>query len=95
MKGATPRESVMPPLQSALDMIEPAQGIFQIRLETLLLSWRVQVMQPATAKLLAGEITPEEYCRRLEDGVAAAKADPDAILPAPVLYDPAAFGEST
>jgi len=95
MKGATPRDAVTPPLQSALDMIEPAVGIFRIRLEDLLLSWRVQVMEPATAKLLAGEITPEEYCRLLEEGVAQAKADPDAILPPPVLHDPADFGEAS
>lgn len=95
MKGATPREAVTPPLQSALDMIESAEGIFRIRLEDLLLTWRVQVMEPGTSKLLSGEITPEEYCAMLDEGVAAAKADPDAIIPPAVLYDPAAFGEAS
>jgi len=94
MKGATPRDAVTPPLRSAIDMIENAEGIFRIRLEDLLLSWRVQVMEPATSQLLAGAITPEEYCRLLDAGVAAAVADPDAILPPPVAYDPAAFGEA-
>src|SRR5690606_23291802 len=76
MKGATPRDAVTPPLQSALDMIEGAEGIFRIRLEDLLLTWRVQVMEPSTSQLLAGAITPEEYCRLLDEGVALAAADP-------------------
>jgi N-acetylglucosamine transport system substrate-binding protein len=94
MKGATPRDAVTPPLQSALDMIENAQGIFRIRLEDLLLTWRVQVMEPGTTKLLSGAITPEQYCTMLDEGVAVAKANPDAIIPPAVLYDPAAFGEA-
>lgn len=94
LKGATPRDAVTPPLQSALDMIEGAEGIFRIRLEDLLLTWRVQVMEPGTSQLLSGEITPEEYCRMLDEGVAVAVADPDAIIPPAVLYDPVAFGET-
>ena len=50
-------------------------------------------MEPATTDLLEGTITPEEYCRKLDEGVTVAVSDPDAILPPPVAYDPAAFGE--
>ncbi|MCF6286856.1 MAG: extracellular solute-binding protein [Candidatus Hydrogenedentes bacterium] len=94
MKGATPPEAVTPPLRSALKMIDGAEGIFRIRLEDLLLSWRVQVMRPNTTALLSGTITPEEYCKRLDEGVVVAVADPDAIIPPHVAYDPAAFGET-
>lgn len=93
LRGGTPRDAVDPPLQSALDLIESSEGIFSVRLETLLLGWREQVMQPAMASLLRGEIAPEEFCRRLDDGVAEAIRAPGLVIPPAVRYDPARFGE--
>jgi hypothetical protein len=57
-------------------------------------AWRTQVMGLAIAELLRGEITPEEFGARLDAGIAAAKADPDVIIPPFQPYDPAAFGEA-
>ncbi len=93
LKGGALRENVPPALQSALDMIESADGIFSVRLMTLLLTWRVQVMEPGLAALLDGSITPEAFCAALDAGVVEALKDPDLIVPEPVLYDPRAFGE--
>lgn len=93
MRGATPRSSVSPALQSVLDMLDEAPGIFTLRVDTLLLEWTQEVMQPSLSSLLRGELTPEAFCRRLDDGVAVARANPDVIIPPYVPYDPAQFGE--
>jgi N-acetylglucosamine transport system substrate-binding protein len=94
LRNGTPRETVAPPLQSALDMIENAEGIFSIRLDMLLLAWRTQIMEPAMAGLLSGELAPEVFCTILEEGVQNALKDPDLIVPPAHMYDVAAFGES-
>ena len=93
LKGGTPRESVTPPLQSALDLIESSEGIFSIRADLLLLEWRNQTLQPALSLLMRGEITPEEFCARLDAGLEEVLKDPDTIIPPCVLYDPTKFGE--
>ena len=95
LKGSTPRDALRPALQSALDMIEASDGIFNLRLDSLLLNWRIQVMQPSMAKLLRGEVTPEEFCQIMEDGLEDARNNPDIMIPTPVLLDPAKFGETS
>jgi len=94
LKGGTPRDVVSPALQSALDMIEKAPGVFTCRLPELLLEWTTQVLNPNLAALLRGETTPEAFCRALDDGVAAALRDPGIIIPPYVPFDPARFGEA-
>jgi ABC-type glycerol-3-phosphate transport system substrate-binding protein len=94
LRGGTPRDAVDPPLQSAIDLIEASEGIFSVRLETLLLRWREQVMQPAMAGLLRGEIAPGDFCRILDEGVAEALRAPGIVVPPAVQYDPARFGEA-
>ncbi|MDK1022185.1 MAG: extracellular solute-binding protein, partial [Candidatus Hydrogenedentes bacterium] len=94
LAGATPRESLTPALQSVLDIIEASDGIFNVRVYMLFPAWRTQVMGVAIADLLRGEITPEEFGRRLDAGVAAALEDPDVIVPGHVPYDAALLGES-
>jgi N-acetylglucosamine transport system substrate-binding protein len=94
MRGATPREAMSPALQSVLDMMDAAPGIFMCRAQTLLLEWGQQVMKPVLNALLRGEITPEEFCKRLDDGIAAELAKPDIIIPPFTPYDPVKFGES-
>ncbi|MBI1317543.1 MAG: extracellular solute-binding protein [Candidatus Hydrogenedens sp.] len=93
--SGTPRELVAPPLQSSLDMIEGADGIFAERVRELLIEWDFQVMRPGLARLLRGDITPEDFCAALDDGLTAAANDPERIIPPYVPYDPAAFGEGT
>lgn len=93
LKGACPREALSPALQSVLDMIEHAEGIFDVRLDKLLLTWQQQVLNPSLGKLLQGAITPEEFGAALDRGIAEAKANPDVIIPPFKPYDPAAFGE--
>ncbi len=93
LEGATPRDTVSLAQQSALDVIEASQGLFNVRAYMLFPAWRTQVMGLAIAELLRGEITPEEFGKKLDDGIAAAKADPDVIIPGFQPYDPAAFGE--
>ncbi|HRT64257.1 MAG TPA: extracellular solute-binding protein [Candidatus Hydrogenedentes bacterium] len=93
MRGATPRSAVSPALQSVLDMMDNAPGIFSVRADALFLEWTQEVMQPSLSALLRGESTPEQFCRRLDDGIAAACANPDAIIPPHVPYDPVRFGE--
>ncbi len=94
LAGAIPPEAVAPPLQSALDMIRDAAGIFDLRHEHLLLEWRNQVLEPALAELLRGELTPEAFGARLDAGVEAAKQRPGVFIPEAVQYDPAQFGEA-
>jgi len=94
LRGGTPREAVTPALESVLDMIDNAGGIFTCRLTLLLQEWTNQVMYPALLGLLLGEITPEEFCATLDQGVAEAKANPDILIPPFVPYDPVRFGES-
>ncbi len=93
LAGATPRETVSPAQQSALDIIDASDGLFNVRLYMLFPAWRTQVMGTAIADLLRGEITPEEFGQRLDDGVAAALSDPDVIVPPFQPYDAAALGE--
>lgn len=94
LQGGTPREAVTPPLQSALDLIEAADGIFSLRADLLLLEWRNQALQPALAQLMRGEITPEQFVEQLDRGLDEALANPDTIVPPCTLYDPAKFGEA-
>lgn len=94
LKGATPRENVSPALASAIDMIESAEGIFFIRHESMLLGWRFTVMEPAMRDLLRGEITPEEFCARLDAGIQQVLDDPTAIIPEAARFEPSVFGEA-
>ena len=93
LKGCVNKDTITPALRSAVDMIENSPGIFDCRLPTLLLEWEQQVKTPLLASLLRGEIAPEDFCRRLDEGIAAARANPDIIIPEYVPYAPAAFGE--
>ncbi|GMU92217.1 MAG: carbohydrate ABC transporter, N-acetylglucosamine/diacetylchitobiose-binding protein [Candidatus Hydrogenedentota bacterium] len=100
LNGACPREAVSPALQSVLDMMNDAMiggapGIFNVRLAELLLEWKEQVANPGLYALMVGDITPEEFGRRLDAGLQAAKSDPDVIIPSFIPYDPAAFGEAS
>ncbi|MCL4691844.1 MAG: extracellular solute-binding protein [Candidatus Hydrogenedentes bacterium] len=100
IRGGTPRSAVSPALQSVLDMMDEASingapGIFSCRLDTLLLEWHQQVMVPALGALLEGSITPEEFGKRMDDGITRVHANPDIIIPNFTQYDPAAFGEAT
>lgn len=94
LSGVTPRESLTPALQSVLDIIDDSDGIFNVRARMLLPEWTAQVMSAAISDLLRGEITPEEYGRRLDDGIAAARANPDVVIPDYVRYSLVAMGES-
>jgi N-acetylglucosamine transport system substrate-binding protein len=93
LAGATPREAVSPALGSVIDIIEASDSIFNVRVYQLFPAWRTQVMGVALAALMRGEITPEEFGRRMDAGLAAAQSNPDAIVPPYVPYDPAALGE--
>lgn len=93
LQDATPRDAVTPALRSVLDVIDASAGIFNVRVRDLLPEWRVQVMHVAISDLCRGEITPEEFGRLLDEGVAAAVANPDVMKPPFVPLDPAQFGE--
>ncbi len=93
LRGGTPRESVSPALQSVLDMIDDAPGIFSERPSVLLPQWNNEVLNPGLSALLRGETTPEVFCKALDDGIAAALSDPDLMVPTLTLYDPAKYGE--
>ena len=94
LAGATPREAVTPALGTILDMIEASDGLFNVRARMLLPEWTGQVMNAAISDLLRGEITPEEYGRRLDEGIAKARANPDIIIPDFQPYDVAALRET-
>jgi N-acetylglucosamine transport system substrate-binding protein len=95
LEDATPREAVSPALGSVLDVIDASVGIFNIRVRDLLPEWRSQVMHVAISSLCRGEITPEEFARQLDEGVAAAVANPDVMKPPFVPLDPVASGEGS
>lgn len=94
LKGGTPREAVSPALGSVIDIIEASDTIFNVRVYQLFPAWRTQVMGAAMDGLLRGTITPEEFGRQLDEGIAAARDNPDVIIPPYTPYDPARFGES-
>jgi N-acetylglucosamine transport system substrate-binding protein len=94
LEGATPRDTVSSAQQSALDIIEASQGLFNVRVYMLFPAWRTQVMGTAIAELLRGEITPQEFGRKMDAGIAVALADPDVIVPPFQSYDAAALGET-
>lgn len=91
--GGARRDMLSPALQSVLDVKEQAAGMFRVRLNELLLEWTNQVMCPNLTALMQEEITPETFCKRLDDGLAAARSNPDIVVPAYRPYDPAQFGE--
>jgi len=93
LRGATPRDALSPALQSALDMVEASGGVFDVRTWGILLNWQQDVGLPKLAALLRGDITPEEFCRNMDDGMQAALQNPDLRIPPYTPYDPAAFGE--
>lgn len=93
LANATPRDAVSPALQSVLDIIDASDGLFNVRIRMLLPEWTGQVMNAAIAGLLRGDITPKEYGRLLDEGVTAARNNPDIIVPPYVPYDPAKYGE--
>jgi N-acetylglucosamine transport system substrate-binding protein len=90
---ATPPESVTPALRSVLEIINTAPSIFNVRPNMLFPAWRAQVMNAAIQGLCRGELTPEEFGRALDDGIAQSVSTSELAIPAAVLYDPAAFGE--
>lgn len=96
IKGGTKRETLSPALQSAMDMIEGAPGIFTERLTFLFVQWGDQNLVPAMSQLLRGEITPEAFCQRLDDGLTQIREHPVPGSPIPDYrpYDSAKFGES-
>lgn len=93
IKGAAPREALSPALQSVLDIIDASPSTFSDRVSTLLLEWFNQVMQPCMSALLSGEITPEEFGRRMDAGIEASRQNPDVIIPPFRAYDGAKYGE--
>jgi hypothetical protein len=90
---ATPPESVTPALRSVLEIINTAPSIFNVRPNMLFPAWRAQVMNAAIQGLCRGELTPEEFGRALDDGIAQSVSTSELAIPTAVLYDPAAFGE--
>lgn len=94
IRGGTPREAVSPALQSVLDMMDRAPGIFYVRLPTLLLRWRTETFDPAMAGLLSGKMTPEEFCNKLERAAQRELRNPDLIVPEFVRLDPRKLGEA-
>jgi ABC-type glycerol-3-phosphate transport system substrate-binding protein len=95
LKGGTPREAVSPALCSALDILDGSEGAFDIRVPDLLPAWRHDVLQPALADLLRGDLAPKEFAARLDAGLAAAVEQAHMEIPKAVRYDPAGFGEAT
>ncbi|MCH7959011.1 MAG: extracellular solute-binding protein [Candidatus Hydrogenedentes bacterium] len=93
LAGGTPPESVTPALQSVLNAIDRAPGIYNVRLRTLFPEWTTQVMQGAISALFRGEITPEEFGERMDAGLARSVEQTERPIPPYTPYDAAAFGE--
>ena len=96
IKGAAHRETLSPALQSAMDMVDNAPGIFSERLGLLFVEWTEQVLNPSMSQMLRGDITPETFCKRLDDGLTPLREHPDPDKPIPdyTPYNPAQFGET-
>jgi N-acetylglucosamine transport system substrate-binding protein len=54
---------------------------YQEKLETYAQPWEMQYRRPLTEALLAGEITPEAFCQKLEAGMEIMRNDPDLVKP--------------
>lgn len=93
IRNGTPRDSVSPALQSVLDVMNNADGIFNVRVRDLVPEWTAQTMNAAMAALLRGEATPKEFGRTLDKGLANALKKPDLVIPPYRPYDPARYGE--
>ncbi len=91
---ATPANSVSPALGSVVDIINESKGIFNVRPYMLFPAWKSQVMSAAIQDLCRGSVTPEQFARTLDDGIAQAIAMTDRPIPKAVLLNPADYGES-
>lgn len=91
--GGTDPARIPGPLRSALEVIDACEGIFAVRLHTLLLEWRVQVMEPALNALLRGEITSEAFGQLLDAGLERARQDESLVIPRSTVYDALALGD--
>jgi ABC-type glycerol-3-phosphate transport system substrate-binding protein len=93
LKGALDPADAPPPLQSALHVLDTADGLFGVRVDWLLIEWQTQTMAGHLGLLLGGQESPEEFCRALDDGLQQQLANPDVIIPRQTPYIPADFGE--
>lgn len=93
IRGGTPRDSVSPALQSVLDMMDEAPGVFGVRLVSLLQRWAQGPLLEALSQLMQGKVTPEEFGRMMDRGLDIERNDPDVIIPPYTQFDPAQFGE--
>ena len=95
LAGATPRDAVSPALASVLDVLEQSESIYNVRVRLLFPEWTSQVLTGAITDLLRGDLSPEEFGRALDDGIAASVAREDRPIPPFMPYDPAQFGEGS
>jgi N-acetylglucosamine transport system substrate-binding protein len=93
LAGATPKGSVSPALESVLEIIEDAPGIFNVRPSMIFPAWKSQVMNSAIQGLCNGTMTPEEFGLTLDEGIAQSIESAEIEIPEAVLYDAAALGE--
>jgi len=84
VKVAAGREDMSPTLASALDIVENSNEFFLDRLTLLYLEWTNETMATGIARLVQQEISPEEFCRLLEDGLEKVRNDPNIYKPPPM-----------
>lgn len=72
---------ISPELQSAVDVIDNSSRMFNDRLSSLYLEFNKSVVEQALAGLVAGKLTPEEFAKRLEDGIEQVRKNPEIYKP--------------
>jgi N-acetylglucosamine transport system substrate-binding protein len=86
-------ENFSPAIASVVDIVNDSSGAFNVRPYMLFPAWKSQVMDAAIQDLCRGTLTPEEFARTLDDGIAHEVATAERAIPDAVLLNPSDYGD--
>jgi N-acetylglucosamine transport system substrate-binding protein len=75
-------------LRSVAEVLEHNTRFFQDKVTSLYLEFNATVVEDALSGLLSRRISPEEFARRLEDGIEKVRRNPNIYKPAPMGVPP-------
>jgi len=88
LTGALDTSKASIALKSAAEIAGRVKRVVPERLYDLYLEWNAEVLEPSLSKLIAGEITPEEFGRQCEEGAQKTRNNPDIIKADPLAISP-------
>lgn len=85
VRNSTEGIRLTPALQSAVQIVNNADGVYSDRLTSLYLEFANKKLPAHLSALIQGQITPQEFSKRLEDAMEAVRQNPN-------IYKPPAMG---